>query len=62
MGFASCEGIAWDKKNRDVYITGKQWPTLHKIRVIESDRLPSDKELASLRKFCIPGFHLNSQG
>ena len=31
-------GIAWDSANRRLFVTGKFWPTLFEIALIETDR------------------------
>ena len=31
-------GIAWDKEQKKLYVTGKHWPLLFEIRVVERPR------------------------
>ena len=33
---AVANGIAWDERNRRMYVTGKQWPTIYEIELITS--------------------------
>jgi glutamine cyclotransferase len=33
-------GIAYDKQNKRIFITGKRWPQLFEIRIIQKENLP----------------------
>ncbi|GMH45500.1 hypothetical protein BSKO_13457 [Bryopsis sp. KO-2023] len=48
-------GIAWDVKNREVYVTGKLWPAVYKVKITAGEkRPPTEEELQSIRSKCIP--------
>ena len=34
---AVLNGIAWDAENRRMFVTGKLWPALYEIRLVETD-------------------------
>ncbi len=34
---AVLNGIAWDAQNRRMFVTGKLWPSLYEIRLVETD-------------------------
>mmetsp|Transcript_30398 Transcript_30398/g.55117 ORF Transcript_30398/g.55117 Transcript_30398/m.55117 type:complete len:172 (+) Transcript_30398:3-518(+) len=45
-------GIAWDADNKRLFVTGKLWPELYEIEIVE---LPTDDtRLAKARAMCIP--------
>jgi glutamine cyclotransferase len=44
-------GIAWHQDSGRLWITGKQWPALYEVKLIEVDN--TDPQLRSIRRKCI---------
>lgn len=46
-------GIAWDDKNQRLFVTGKQWPRLFEISLIQQPQ-QSEESMMRIRRSCIP--------